>query len=492
MSTEIRAQNSISLTSVKAIKDATDESQALLASMRQSALDAGTTLNGIYQDAKDAQTSADNAQASADSASEYASRAYANLSSVQSVAETLQWITAHGTMTLTTDIQLNPSHIYFVADQNGDYVVGGQHYAVVTEPNVADIATYYELTIDESLNNYVATHLVVDSEGLWIIPDAGGNKVLIATGQGSTYTSAGTYIIEKVNNVDTVLASFTASGAQIGTDEANIAITLDGITGVTNSSKVFDISLNDEPTAMWRTKLSNTVFDPAKQVVATLQNVVNNSTAQIIIKTQFGNVPTTVTVDNSVQQTVRIPIDTYTLLLDYGGEINHKQRWFAYWEDPSAMPARCYLEFSVKYREVIGQAPSFAFGSFGEEDVSGAYAFVEGLDARAEGQCAHAQNRGTVASSESQTAIGSFNEEDDADTYAFIIGNGTDDSARSNALTVDWDGNVVASGNATIDGTTETLDVYVDLPNYQTAGTTDKAIYDAIVALGWDSDVLIN
>ena len=35
-------------------------------------------------------------------------------------------------------------------------------------------------------------------------------------------------------------------------------------------------------------------------------------------------------------------------------------------------------------------------------------------------------------------------------------------------------------------------DVFIDLPDYQTASTTDKAIYDAVVALGWDSDVLVN
>ena len=34
--------------------------------------------------------------------------------------------------------------------------------------------------------------------------------------------------------------------------------------------------------------------------------------------------------------------------------------------------------------------------------------------------------------------------------------------------------------------------VLIDLPQYQTADTTDKAIYDAVVALGWGSDVLIN
>lgn len=34
--------------------------------------------------------------------------------------------------------------------------------------------------------------------------------------------------------------------------------------------------------------------------------------------------------------------------------------------------------------------------------------------------------------------------------------------------------------------------VFISLPDYQTADTTDKAIYDAIVVLGWDSDVLVN
>lgn len=34
-------------------------------------------------------------------------------------------------------------------------------------------------------------------------------------------------------------------------------------------------------------------------------------------------------------------------------------------------------------------------------------------------------------------------------------------------------------------------DVLIDLPDYQTADTTDKAIYDAVVALGWDSDVIV-
>lgn len=168
-----------------------------------------------------AQSSANAAQASADNAGEYASRALGNLSTVQSVAETLTWITQHGTMTLTTDTALDPTHVYFVVDANGDYIVGGTHYSVVTEPDVADISTYYELSIDESLNNYVATHLALDSEGLWIIPVAGGFKVLIATGAGSTYTTAGTYIVDGNGNT---IGQFSTGGITLGSRKAGSTI----------------------------------------------------------------------------------------------------------------------------------------------------------------------------------------------------------------------------------------------------------------------------
>lgn len=160
-----------------------------------------------------AQSSANAAQASADSAGEYASRALGNLSTVQSVAETLNWITAHGTMTLTTDTALDPTHVYFVRDANGDYTVGNYKYSVVSDPVASQLNTYYELSIDESLNNYVATHLAVTNEGLWIIPDSNGFKVLIATGAGSTYTTAGTYIIDGNGNT---VGEFTANAVTIG------------------------------------------------------------------------------------------------------------------------------------------------------------------------------------------------------------------------------------------------------------------------------------
>lgn len=43
-----------------------------------------------------------------------------------------------------------------------------------------------------------------------------------------------------------------------------------------------------------------------------------------------------------------------------------------------------------------------------------------------------------------QVAIGKYNIEDTSFIYSFIIGNGTADNERSNALTVDWGGNITA------------------------------------------------
>ena len=56
---------------------------------------------------------------------------------------------------------------------------------------------------------------------------------------------------------------------------------------------------------------------------------------------------------------------------------------------------------------------------------------------------------GNQTGSNYQTVIGKYNKSDWDNNYAFIIGNGTADEAsnRSNALTVDWSGNLKASGN---------------------------------------------
>lgn len=120
-------------------------------------------------------------------------------------------------------------------------------------------------------------------------------------------------------------------------------------------------------------------------------------------------------------------------------------------------------------------AGSFAAGS--KSIASGAVSTAIGQLTEATGPSSAAFNNGTIASGGSSTAIGQYNIEDTnevdaargtgARKYLFTIGNGTSDNARSNAMTVDWDGNVVAAGKMTVSAApTADMDVatkkYVD------------------------------
>lgn len=83
-----------------------------------------------------------------------------------------------------------------------------------------------------------------------------------------------------------------------------------------------------------------------------------------------------------------------------------------------------------------------------ETKATGEASHAEGRKSQASGLNSHASGLNTRASSDNQTAIGKYNVEDTEGKYAFIVGNGTS-TARSNAFTVDWDGNAVASGSIT-------------------------------------------
>ena len=112
-------------------------------------------------------------------------------------------------------------------------------------------------------------------------------------------------------------------------------------------------------------------------------------------------------------------------------------------------------------------ADGFASHAEGNYTTAGGnWSHAEGNYTTAGGTYSHAQNLFTVATENSQTVIGKYNSAirsgsgttadpytySDAGDYAFIIGNGTDDTTadRSNALTVDWDGNVIGQAMAGI------------------------------------------
>ena len=455
MSIEVRAQNTLSMTSVKAIKEATDQSAQLLAEMEQYAEDAGTTLTGIYQDAKDAQDSADRAQASADSASGYASRAFGNLSTVQSITETLAWITQHGTMTLTTDTAIDPTHVYFVVDANGDYVVNSTHYAIVTEPDVADLSTYYELSIDESLNNYVGTHLALTSEGLWLLPASSGtNKVLIATGAGSTYTTAGTYIIDDAGNT---VASFRSNGVTIGENasgKTRSEITANGMY-ITRKDGSNDIQIANLGYGLGNDRTgTNTAPYYTLGTRISGSDIGNYSTAE-----GYNTIASGYSSHAEGHGSKAIDYcshaegaNTYSK-----GEGAHAEGYTTTSETIDgvsvgfirAMADGAHAEGCATHSNTSAKIVASGLGAHAEGYSADHSIYAEGKGAHAEGggtgaygDYSHAQNYCTEAYSDYQTTLGKYNVTDHNNTYAVIIGNGTAGNATSNALMVDWNGDI--------------------------------------------------
>ena len=78
---------------------------------------------------------------------------------------------------------------------------------------------------------------------------------------------------------------------------------------------------------------------------------------------------------------------------------------------------------------------------------SGQYSHAEGSQTTASGAGSHAEGWYTVASSDNSHVMGKFNVEDTEEKFVFIIGNGTSQSARSNAFAIDWQGNIYVNNS---------------------------------------------
>lgn len=84
---------------------------------------------------------------------------------------------------------------------------------------------------------------------------------------------------------------------------------------------------------------------------------------------------------------------------------------------------------------------------------NGDFSHSEGSETTASGNISHAEGRGTIAAGDIQHVQGEFNIEDPDGKYAHIVGNGDLFYSRSNAHTLDWDGNAWFAGDVYVGGT---------------------------------------
>ena len=415
----------------------------------QDAETAHAAAESAQESADIAAAAADDAQKSADNANQYASRALGGLSTVQSVVETLNWITEHGTMTLTTDTELDPTHVYFVIDPSGDYVVGSTHYSIVSEPDADDLSTYYVLSIDESLQNYVGTHLALTGEGLWILPETSGYKVLIATGNGTQYTTPGTYIIDAVGNLV----------ALFGSEET--LITSDGL-------PVFSIKTSDNSETVnvrkdyWRGWY---YIDPnrtvSKQFAIDLSKITSSSNLLLRFRYRIGGsdgyFSVTIAQGGSTVKTV----DAMSFDIRHTNVNGNDNLTVIATTSDSSQGDHYYAWMfeSVAYTAYTS-APSMSFGTRVDSNTgNGAYSFTVG--------------EGLISGTKNQLVVGRYNKEDTTDVCLFIVGNGQSDDSRSDAFRIDFDGEFKFA-----------------IDTNPSQYTYDYDLYAAITSLGWESEVI--
>lgn len=98
-----------------------------------------------------------------------------------------------------------------------------------------------------------------------------------------------------------------------------------------------------------------------------------------------------------------------------------------------------YGSHAEGYRTIALGIGSHAEG--GSTNANGKHSHAEGYLTKADGLRSHAEGYYTIAAGSDSHVEGKYNIEDAEGQYLHIAGNGSSSSARSNAYTLDWDGN---------------------------------------------------
>ena len=472
-----------------------------------------------------AHDAADSAQGSADAAQESADRATFALSDVENVLGTLNWIAEHGEYVLTSDQAVIENKAYYTRSGTGT-AQDPYAYTVVVDPQSSALSTYYELSIDESVQNYIASHLWMDNYGLNLSVDsANGYRIHQGTVDGTK--PAGTYVISPSGYV---VASFGASGFQIGkSGDARLVGDYRSLRLLDKEGDVFfhvsDLRGSDGSyTETFECDGTTTQYTLKVKPVTVVSVKVDGSDVPYTLPTAsqtitLGSAPA----DGSLLEVVYEPYTTSELkAFTYGSRAADSEIGFLSYAEGTEVISSGNSSHAEGYKNESASTGSHAEGQHskayspgshsegvqttagsldhiyygphaegyhtlairdgshaegcetearfrgchaegGNTLATGYYSHAEGKNTSATSDYSHSQNKGTIANMYSQTALGQYNVADTEPSssirtgfstlngnYAVIIGNGTADDARSNALTVDWNGDVEASGSMSL------------------------------------------
>lgn len=144
------------------------------------------------------------------------------LAIAQNVVGTLNWITAHSTV--TTDTTPVTGKTYYIKNQDNTF----SPVTDTTGKNPA-LEGWYEM--DEAISNYVASHLALTNDGLFVTADDSPWKVQIA--------DDGVYIIDSTSGLNRIVAKYS-DDLQLGKNEdAHLSVDFHSMQMVDSEGRVF-------------------------------------------------------------------------------------------------------------------------------------------------------------------------------------------------------------------------------------------------------------
>lgn len=188
-------------------------------------------------------------------------------------------------------------------------------------------------------------------------------------------------------------------------------------------------------------KASTLTYNPSTKILTapTFKGALtgNADTATKATQDSSGNIIT------STYMTKANPTGTGSLIMNKNGTPGSYATSFGYNNKASGN-----YSLAGGYQTSATEVCSVALGDATE--ASGDTSFAMGMLAKATQPYSVAIGEDVRASSANQTVVGKYNIEDAANEYAFIVGNGGSADSRSNALMVEWDGDVHAGQNLTV------------------------------------------
>lgn len=503
--------------------------------------------------ATQAQNAATQAQTSANTANNAANSALTHLSTIEDVVGTLNWISQHGTYAASTDTEVVPGKYYFTRTGSGTeadpYV-----YTIVTNPTGnPSTNNYYELdSIDEAVSNYISTHLALTDEGLWVIKDNVGYKVLITNDSFEVYNSLGEKVADFGEVVDIgtdLIGRLRLSSSAIEMIESHDFPILDiHKTGIVVQREMFDYAENEVCTFS-RQAITGDTFDvwvanTAKTSSVREQFTVGNSETKSSPSSRYYGSLTydadarTVSYETSdSSQDMHLyyikyitPIDEayYSLGSRYGSgvtEIGSRSVVIGDWNMASG-------ESSVAIGANCRSAGSYSFAIGNQADAMGTNSYAIGYKAKAFGigSCAIGYDVGasgdhSIAEGQNTIAQGDYSRSDGYNSqsrgdfsyaggyenyaygdYSYARGCGNNAYGDYQTVIGKYNGPydvqdddvafVIGNGEATNKRSNAFLVMFdgnmeLALDTSAASGSVDGDLYAAITALGWENEVIV-